>query len=605
MLGETMHKYSSVAARQQAWYSSPGDGSFDYNANPFGKKRKPSVYPEPDADEGSKPTDSENFVAELVRRGTRKLTFTKPEKTDVKPSTNIETTLSPLQPVDEENPAEDPRKDQPPEDQKSKLITWKQGVFRLKHQWRSRLARLGLGSRWVVRHAIADIATSTIAFAPLSVSGQYILPATPRSRQTVVIEYDRDIMCLVNGRVKKPRFCIFPSQTEHQHDKCRRFTGLSALTEETVVRADSTGLRVIYVQDDDAACEQLILDYHIHSPAFSRSRTSFREWIHGEEADHLSVWQTALWRPSYDRAGNVFRAAFGLQYLVPQLQSVSILESIGRFSKKSRLKAVVESSNEDVHDNSLQRLSVYLQLPRDPDPEEDSTESSSEAYNSAIRSMTDQGKQKAGKTKLARERTVVILDSRLKAIATAPLIAGEEPWQQLLEDLDGHDSQSGRLALAVVGLAFEAVAARWCHYILCMHNYIASLEERVYENPADDSRTSALWSVSKQLLQAERLLKFHILLLENIQNDFGGLLQAVPLPPDWLRLNLDEFKRLSSEVEETLKKPTAHMVDLMYKSISIRDARQSLQLNTSLWRISWLTFFFLPLTFLSSFFGMK
>lgn len=43
----------------------------------------------------------------------------------------------------------------------------------------------------------------------------------------------------------------------------------------------------------------------------------------------------------------------------------------------------------------------------------------------------------------------------------------------------------------------------------------------------------------------------------------------------------------------------------MYKSISIRDARQSLQLNTSLWRISWLTFIFLPLTFLASFFGMN
>lgn len=304
------------------------------------------------------------------------------------------------------------------------------------------------------------------------------------------------------------------------------------------------------------------MDYHINSPAFSRSRTNFREWIHGEEADHLSVWQTALWRPSYDRAGNIVRAAFGLQYLVPQLQSVSVLESHRRFSKKSRLKAVVETLD-DVHDSSLQRLSVYIQLPRDPATSGDTTESSSEAYNSAIRSMADKGKQKAGRTKLARERTVVILDSRLKAIATAPLIAGEEPWQQLLEDLDEQSSQSGGLALAVVGLAFEAVAARWVHYILCMHNYIASLEERVYENPADDSRTSALWSVSKQLLQAERLLKFHILLLENIQNDFGGLLQAESALADWLRPNLDEFRRLSSEVEETLKKPTAHMVDLV------------------------------------------
>ncbi|KAL9051054.1 MAG: hypothetical protein Q9206_004849 [Seirophora lacunosa] len=223
---------------------------------------------------------------------------------------------------------------------------------------------------------------------------------------------------------------------------------------------------------------------------------------------------------------------------------------------------MVQNANDDVHDNSLQRLSVYIQLPRDPTTPVSSAESSSEAYNSAIRSLADRGKKQAGSATLACDKTVVILDSRLKAIATAPLIAGEEPWQQLLEYLEP-SSQSECLALAVVGLAFEAVAARWVHYILCMHNYIASVEERVYEDPADDSRTGALWSVSKQLLQAERLLKFHILLLENIQNDFGGLSQGETSPADWLRPNLDEFKRLSSEVEETLKKPTAHMVDLV------------------------------------------
>ena len=43
----------------------------------------------------------------------------------------------------------------------------------------------------------------------------------------------------------------------------------------------------------------------------------------------------------------------------------------------------------------------------------------------------------------------------------------------------------------------------------------------------------------------------------------------------------------------------------MYKSISIRDARQSLKLNTSLWRLSWITFIFLPLTFLAGVFGMN
>ena len=43
----------------------------------------------------------------------------------------------------------------------------------------------------------------------------------------------------------------------------------------------------------------------------------------------------------------------------------------------------------------------------------------------------------------------------------------------------------------------------------------------------------------------------------------------------------------------------------MYKSVSIRDARDSLRLNESLWRLSWITFIFLPLTFVTGFFGMN
>ena len=52
-------------------------------------------------------------------------------------------------------------------------------------------------------------------------------------------------------------------------------------------------------------------------------------------------------------------------------------------------------------------------------------------------------------------------------------------------------------------------------------------------------------------------------------------------------------------------RPTDSLNDLLYKSVEIRDSRHSLQLNTSLWRLSWITFIFLPLTFIVGFFGMN
>lgn len=43
----------------------------------------------------------------------------------------------------------------------------------------------------------------------------------------------------------------------------------------------------------------------------------------------------------------------------------------------------------------------------------------------------------------------------------------------------------------------------------------------------------------------------------------------------------------------------------MYRSVGIRDSRASLQLGTSMWRLSWITFIFLPSTFIVGFFGMN
>lgn len=43
----------------------------------------------------------------------------------------------------------------------------------------------------------------------------------------------------------------------------------------------------------------------------------------------------------------------------------------------------------------------------------------------------------------------------------------------------------------------------------------------------------------------------------------------------------------------------------MFTSVALLDSKQELLLSNSLWRLSWITFIFLPLTFLAGFFGMN
>ncbi|KAM7217595.1 hypothetical protein V8F06_006979 [Rhypophila decipiens] len=80
-----------------------------------------------------------------------------------------------------------------------------------------------------------------------------------------------------------------------------------------------------------------------------------------------------------------------------------------------------------------------------------------------------------------------------------------------------------------------------------------------------------------------------------------------PRRPRYLPVNdvIKTMERCLVQVQDDLIKPTTNLLDMLYKSVAIRDARLSLELNASLWRLSWITFIFLPLTFLSGFFGMN
>ncbi|KAL8805405.1 MAG: hypothetical protein Q9182_001971 [Xanthomendoza sp. 2 TL-2023] len=174
-----MHKVKQAALYAEA------EGNAAYN--PFGKIRKASVYAEPEGDETQKPV-----TAELVRRGIRNLTLVDHDNPPVfrtKFSLGRKPTIGLPTHQDEEKTFH-LCDSQTAETVESRTITRKQRAFLIWRQWRRRLARAGFGNQWEVRPAIADIATATIAFAPLGTSGHYLLPATARPRQTVIIEYE-------------------------------------------------------------------------------------------------------------------------------------------------------------------------------------------------------------------------------------------------------------------------------------------------------------------------------------------------------------------------------------------------------------------------------
>ena len=157
----------------------------------------------------------------------------------------------------------------------------------------------------------------------------------------------------------------------------------------------------------------------------------------------------------------------------------------------------------------------------------------------------------------------------------------------------------------IMGDVWMSIAENWETFLDACSDHVSILEDKIYEGPADETRAPELWTNSSMWLKIERLVWIHIAVLKEMQGHLRDLAGELAIEDNWLESSMSDFEKLSNLVQEDLIKPTANLADLMYKSVEIRDTRHSLQLNTSLWRLSWITFIFLPLTFMVGFFGMN
>lgn len=169
-------------------------------------------------------------------------------------------------------------------------------------------------------------------------------------------------------------------------------------------------------------------------------------------------------------------------------------------------------------------------------------------------------------------------------------------------------SNDDRLALECMKIilqdVWKGVADAWERFFEVSNSHISILEDKIYEEPADETRAPELWINASCWLRVERLAGLHTNVVKEMQINLRDLTAEPAIEDNWLESSPNDMERIEKLVQEDLVKPTTNLADLMYKSVGIRDSRHSLQLSTSMWRLSWITFIFLPLTFLVGFFGM-
>jgi Mg2+ and Co2+ transporter CorA len=191
--------------------------------------------------------------------------------------------------------------------------------------------------------------------------------------------------------------------------------------------------------------------------------------------------------------------------------------------------------------------------------------------------------------------------------------------------LNRDDLDEPRLTLECMDLVlmdiFRALQISWEKLLKKGEEHVDILEDKIYENPADESRAPELWTNSSLWLKIEKLIALQTGVVSDVQLQMKDLADTEEKGV-WFKNTPKDLNRISDLIQEELIKPTAALSDLvsflsiishhtrrsangdqMYKSVGIRDARHSIELGTSMWRLSWITFIFLPLTFIGGFFG--
>lgn len=381
-------------------------------------------------------------------------------------------------------------------------------------------------------------------------------------------------------------------------------------------RVHQAALRVIHVQNATWATRFLLRKFNIDHRSEIVGMQGFSKWARYEKPRQRNgkpFPNGRSWREQTDPWRNVSRTAFGLDYLktygtapADRRTRTSMFGSGKPIEAHlMHLNAWEESHNPDGYDVSVQRMSVYVQRNLGP-PGRVSPEQ--QVKNPYFHHAPDGKWSKCDKADkididyLDNSNTVLIFETsasmKMEDCLVQPRNDFENRWRRLSfylrrEDVINDSRLAAQCTNMILADVFHGLAVVWQEFLNVAADHVTLLEDKIYENPADESRAPELWTNQAAWLKVDKIMYLHQDIVKEIQGHMRDLGEvdteeednAIVL--DWLASTPAEYDRLAHSVQEDLVQPTANLSDLMYKSVGIRDSRQSLQLGLSMWRLSW------------------
>ncbi|KAL8703884.1 MAG: hypothetical protein Q9201_002935 [Fulgogasparrea decipioides] len=373
-------------------------------------------------------------------------------------------------------------------------------------------------------------------------------------------------------------------------------------------RGSEAVLRVFHVQNAHWATHFLLRKFNI-SARDDLVGTDFGYYVKNKHRERRGkpLLSGKSWKTTHDPWRAINRTSFGIDYLKPyKVRNPELQLRRDATGKMMELSCYDEDDNPSYGwDVYAQRLSCYIQHKEPPSdvPGYPDIENPYEANGSSNNPHEYLPRLES----LDNGNAIIIFENSCSGSIDDTMITARQQWESRWRRLpfylayESRDvSNDDRMALECMKIIlsdiWKSVTESWDTLIELSNVHVDCLQDRIYEQPADESRAPELWKNASNWLKVERLVNIHSNVVKEMQTNLQELANDSMVEENWLDKCPSDMERIGILVQEDLVKPTDSLNDLMYKSVEIRDSRHSLQLNTII---------FLPLTFIVGFFGMN
>lgn len=362
-------------------------------------------------------------------------------------------------------------------------------------------------------------------------------------------------------------------------------------------------LRVLHCQNADWATRFLLHKYNI-STRDDLVGTDFGKYVKYKRPERRGgkpFMSGKSWKTTHDPWRGISRTSFGIDYLRKYPRPTSRTEK--ERDIRDKLFELNHYDEEDLprygFDVYVQRLSCYIQH---KEPAQDIPDYLESPYREG-RTNNNTNHYVPQLETLDNSNTIIIFENSQSGSIEDTVITAREHWESRWRRLPfylAYESQGisddNSMALECMKIIlsdiWKGIAETWEGFIDVCNTHVSILEEKIYEQPADESRAPELWTNSSMWLKVERLVAVHMAVVKEMQTNLSEFLSEAEIEDNWLESGPGDMEKINDLVQEDLTKPTANLADLMYKSVEIRDSRHSLQLSTSMWRLRYFINFY-------------